>query len=390
MKLRDLFSRRREAAGPATPAAGDGMAAAGASPAPGRASAAFAASLTFEAVERRYGDILALAGVSLDVAPGEVVCLLGPSGCGKTTLLRITSGVEKPSAGRVLISGAEVAGPTRFVPPEQRHVGLMFQDFALFPHLTIRDNVAFGLKALPRAVADREALAMLARVGLDRYRDQYPHVLSGGEQQRVALARALAPRPAVVLMDEPFSGLDVQLRERLQEQTLALLRETRATAMIVTHQPEEAMRMGDRIAVMRRGRLVQVGRARDLHRDPADLDVARLFSEINEIPWQVMGGALRTPVGTFVVPELAEGEAAILCLRQRAIFFGAPGTGQPARVLDVKHLGDAAIVQVAVQGFEAPLRMRVRESELPGRGAEVRVVIDPERVLVFPAEAARA
>lgn len=351
-----------------------------------RASAAFAASLTFEGVERRYGAATALAGISLDIAPGEVVCLLGPSGCGKTTLLRIASGIEKPSAGRVLISGEEVAGPSRFVPPEKRHVGLMFQDFALFPHLTIRDNVAFGLQALPRAVAHREAIAMLARVGLERFADQYPHVLSGGEQQRVALARALAPRPAVVLMDEPFSGLDVQLRERLQEQTLALLRETRATAVIVTHQPEEAMRLGDRIAVMRRGKLVQVGRARDLHRDPEDLDVARLFSEINEVVWPVAGGALRTPVGTFIVPGLEDGTA-ILCLRQRAIFFGASGVGQPARVLDVKHLGDAAIVEVAVEGFEAPLRMRVRESELPDLGAEVRVVVDPERVLVFPTEA---
>jgi iron(III) transport system ATP-binding protein len=187
-------------------------------------------------------------------------------------------------------------------------------------------------------------------------------------------------------MDEPFSGLDVQLRERLQEQTLALLRETRATAVIVTHQPEEAMRLGDRIAVMRRGKLVQVGRARDLHRDPEDLDVARLFSEINEVVWPVAGGALRTPVGTFIVPGLEDGTA-ILCLRQRAIFFGASGVGQPARVLDVKHLGDAAIVEVAVEGFEAPLRMRVRESELPDLGAEVRVVVDPERVLVFPTEA---
>jgi iron(III) transport system ATP-binding protein len=195
----------------------EGTASQPAPPAPGRASAMFAASLTFDSVERRYGDTVALAGVSLDIAPGEVVCLLGPSGCGKTTLLRIASGIEKPSAGRVLISGREVAGPERFVPPEQRSVGLMFQDFALFPHLTILDNVAFGLKALPRADARREAMAILARVRLQRTAHQYPHVLSGGEQQRVALARALVPRPAVVLMDEPFSGLDIQLRERLQE-----------------------------------------------------------------------------------------------------------------------------------------------------------------------------
>ena len=157
------------------------------------------------------------------------------------------------------------------MPPEKRNVGLMFQDFALFPHLSIRDNVAFGLKSLPREEAVREALAALARVGLERYAGDFPHTLSGGEQQRVALARALAPRPAVMLMDEPFSGLDIQLRERLQEETLQLLRETRATCLIVTHAPAEAIRLGDRIAVMRarppgagrqgRGALSQPGRS---------------------------------------------------------------------------------------------------------------------------------
>jgi iron(III) transport system ATP-binding protein len=353
---------------------------------PGRARAAFAASLTFEAVERRYGDKLALAGVTLDIAPAEVVCLLGPSGCGKTTLLRIASGIEKPSKGRVLISGREVAGPTRFVPPEERHVGLMFQDFALFPHLTILENVAFGLKALPKDEARREAMAGLARVGLERYADQYPHILSGGEQQRVALARALVPRPSVMLMDEPFSGLDVQLRAQVQDDTLALLRETRATAMIVTHHPEEAMRLGDRIVVMREGRIVQAGTLTQLYRDPVDLFVARLFSEINEIPWTVEGGALRTPVGTFVVPVLAEGERAVLGIRQRAIRLAGPGTGQPARILRLRILGDAAILDVAVQGFAQPLKVRIREMDVPAGDGDISVIVDPERVLVFPAE----
>ena len=371
-----MFSRGRVDAIPDRPAGG----------ARGRAKAAFAASLTFEAVERRYGEAMALRGISLDIAPGEVVCLLGPSGCGKTTLLRIASGIEKPSSGRVLISGSEVAGPARFVPPEERHVGLMFQDFALFPHLTLLENVAFGLKSLAREEAIREARAGLERVGLGHAAGQYPSVLSGGEQQRVALARALVPRPSVVLMDEPFSGLDVQLRRRLQEDTLALLRETRATSMIVTHDPDEAMRLGDRIVVMRAGRIVQAGPLGKLYRDPADLFVARLFSEINEIAWVVEGGALRTPVGTFSVPDIGEGEAAVLCIRQRAIRFAPPGVGQPARIRHLRLLGDAAIVEVAVQGFEAPLKVRVREIEVPPAEGEISVQIDPERVLVFPAE----
>ena len=262
----------------------------------------------------------------------------------------------------------------------------MFQDFALFPHLTILENVAFGLKSLPRPEAHREAMTILERVGLGHMAAQYPHVLSGGEQQRVALARALVPRPAVILMDEPFSGLDIQLRERLQEETKSLLRETRATSMIVTHHPDEAMRLGDRIAVMRGGRIVQVGKARDLHRAPADLFVARLFSEVNEVRWTVTGGALRTPVGTFVVPEIAEGEDAILCIRQRAVRIVQAGEGRPARVRDIRYLGDAAVVEMEVEGFQVPVKARMRESEVPVGEGDIGIIVDPERVLVFPVE----
>ena len=207
----------------------------------GKAAVTFAARLTFEDVSRRYGRALALDHVSLDIAPGEILCLLGPSG-GKSTLLRVAAGVERPSAGRILLDGKEVVGANRFVPPEKRGIGLMFQDFALFPHLSILDNVAFGL-SLTRREAKAEARAALERVGLAHYADEYPHILSGGEQQRVALARAIAPRPSVLLMDEPFSGLDPRLREKMWEETLAILHETRATSIVVTHDAEEAMRM---------------------------------------------------------------------------------------------------------------------------------------------------
>lgn len=351
-----------------------------------RAATAFAAEVRFEAVERRYGDVPALAGITLDIAPGEVVCLLGPSGCGKSTLLRIASGIERPTAGRLLINGRVVAGPGVFIPPEQRNVGLVFQDFALFPHLSILDNVAFGLRNIPRAEAAREAMAVLERVGLAHYAAEFPYVLSGGQQQRVALARAIVPRPSVMLMDEPFSGLDVQLREAMQEETLGLLRETRATSIIVTHDPHEALRLGDRIAVMQKGRLVQVGKAEDLYRHPANLFVARLFSEINEISCRVVGGALRTPIGTFAAPELGEGDAAILCIRQRAVRMAGPGEGMPGRVLHVRFDGDLAVIDVGVQGFDKPLRTVVREWEEPARGAEVNVLVDPASVLVFPAD----
>ena len=358
----------------------------------GRAGATFAARLTFESVDKRYGEIQALRGVSLDVAPGEVVCLLGPSGCGKTTLLRVAAGIERPDGGRILINDLEVAGPSRFMQPEDRGVGLMFQDFALFPHLTILENVAFGLKALPREAARREALLMLSRVGLERYADEYPHILSGGQQQRVALARALVPRPAVMLMDEPFSGLDVQLRDAMQEETLALLRETRATSVIVTHNPEEAMRLGDRIAVMRAGRLVQTGRAEDLYHRPAELFVARLFSEINEVEARVAGGRIATPFGALAAPGLADGARATLCIRERGIGLavaggnGAAGApGLQGRIRNARFLGDAVRLEVVVEGFDQPLSVRTGTGSGVAKGTEVRLHIDPGEVLIFPA-----
>ena len=372
------------------PTKGQGSAAGISPTSRGRAAATIAARLTFQGIERQFGDNLALKGVSLDIDPGEIVCLLGPSGCGKTTLLRIASGIERPTAGRVLINEREVVGPSRFDPPEARNVGLMFQDFALFPHLSILQNVAFGLKALPAEEAAREALTVLARVGLERYANSYPHILSGGEQQRVALARAIVPRPSVMLMDEPFSGLDVQLRETMQEETLGLLRETRATCMIVTHHPEEAMRLGDRIAVMQQGRIIQLGKAEELYHHPAELFVARLFSEVNEVPCRVEGGALRTPVGTFPVQGMGEGDHAILCLRQQGIGVGPPGNGVPGRILQVKFLGDVGLIEIAAQGFEAPLKARVHERDGWSKGAEISIQVDPTRVLVFPAERSEA
>ncbi len=350
-----------------------------------RAAATFAARVTFEGISKTYEDHHALAGFDLDVAPGEVICLLGPSGCGKTTLLRIASGIERPTAGRMLINDSEMAGPNRFVPPEKRSVGLMFQDFALFPHLSILDNVAFGLKALPAEDAKREALSVLARVGMEKYAHQYPHILSGGQQQRVALARAIVPRPSVVLMDEPFSGLDVQLRDSMQEETLTLLRETRATSIIVTHHPEEALRLGDRIAIMHAGRLIQVGTGEELYHHPAELFVARLFSEINEIACPVQNGKVDTPMGSLPAPGLENGKTAIVCIREQGIGVAEPGPGMPGRVLHRKFLGDIGLLEIAVQGFEAPLRVRSVEHEKWAPGAEVAVAIDPSRVLVFPA-----
>lgn len=351
-----------------------------------RAAATIAARLTFEAVGHDYDGVPSVRAVSLDVEPGEVLCLLGQSGCGKTTLLRLAAGVERPSAGRVLVNGQEMSGPNVFLPPERRGVGLVFQDYALFPHLSILDNVMFGLTALPRPEAEREAMNALARVGLETHARDYPHELSGGEQQRVALARAIAPRPAVLLMDEPFSGLDRRLRDSVRDETLAVLRETRATSLVVTHDPEEAMRMGDRIALMRQGRLVQVGTAADMYHRPVDLVTARFFSELNVIEGVAAAGAVATPVGVFPALAFPAGAALHVAIRPQGVrlLTGAdPASGVPGRIIETRFLGEVDLYEVAVQGLDLPLKARLRGTGGLKPGTDVAVAIEPADVLVF-------
>jgi iron(III) transport system ATP-binding protein len=353
----------------------------------GSAAATIAARLTFDNVQRRFGTIEAVRGVSLDIAPGEIVCLLGPSGCGKTTLLRLAAGLERPTGGRILINDIVVASPDIHVRPERRGVGLMFQDFALFPHLTLLENAAFGLKALKKEDARKVAMSALDRVGLAKYADEYPHILSGGEQQRVALARAIAPRPGVLMMDEPFSGLDTRLRDEMREETLTILKETRATCVLVTHSCEEAMRMGNRIAMMRNGKLLQAGTAEELYHAPADINAARMFSDLNEIPVVVRGGKADTPFGKCAAKGLANGQKAIACIRQRDVTVAPAGSGLPGRVLNTRFLGETALLEIGVAGLEDPIFARVRESEAPEKAKDVKVSVDRKEILVFAEDA---
>lgn len=353
-----------------------------------RTPASIASSLAFDDVHHAYGEVESVRGVTLAIKPGEVVGLIGHSGCGKTTLLRLAAGLERPSAGRVLLDGREIAGPNNFVPPEKRGIGFMFQDYALFPHLTNMGNVMFGLRGFARADAERQARLALERVGLGGLAGEYPHALSGGEQQRVALARAIAPRPAVILMDEPFSGLDRRLRDTVRAETLAILREARATCLIVTHDPEEAMRMGDRIALMRVGTILDVGLPADLYRQPNSLFSARYFCEMNEVAGTVRGGRVETALGTFAAAGMGEGTRAVICIRPQGLRLHPAGHCIPGRIVARRFLGEVDLLEIVVSGLEGPVVARVRDAGARAPGQDIGLEIDPAEVLVFAASAA--
>ena len=353
--------------------------------------------LALQDVSKAFDGAPAVEGVTLEVAPGELLCLLGPSGCGKSTLLRIAAGVERQDAGRVLIEGREVSGPRRHAPPEARGVGLMFQDFALFPHLTVEKNIAFGLRRHPAAERARTAAAYLEKVGLAGYAQKYPHQLSGGEQQRVALARALAPRPRVMLMDEPFSGLDKRLRDGVRDETLRLLKEEGTAVLLVTHEPDEALRMADRIALMRAGRVVQVGAPYHIYNHPVDRKAAAFFSDLNVIHGTVARRQTDTPFGLFLTPGLVDEAEVEVIVRPQHLHIeedrGAapeanPRTGLPARgvVERARFIGSESLIEVRMEHDGSLLKATVPGAYLPEPGAALWLSLRRDHCFVFPCE----
>ncbi len=352
--------------------------------------------LTMEHVSHSYEDgTNVLNDISFSVARGEIFSLAGPSGCGKTTTLRLAAGLEPLSQGRIKIDGKVVADSATNVPPEKRHVGLVFQDMALFPHLSVKDNVAFGIEHLPRTERDARVTELLAQVSMAKFADAFPHRLSGGQQQRVALARALAPDPPIILLDEPFSGLDPRLRINIREDTVNILKQRGTTTLIVTHDPEEAMFLSDTMAVMRDGRIEQVGSPGELYCQPVTPYVALFFSAANLIRGVVDQGVVNTPFCPVPAPQLAEGARAVVLIRPEALLMDPEGGPPPATamgsaegtVISARMLRHSVVTRMDFGEFNGErLSLRVRRAGhfIPDEGMRFQVALDPKQTFVFP------
>jgi iron(III) transport system ATP-binding protein len=331
----------------------------------------------------------ALRHVDLSVSSGEVVAVVGESGCGKTTLLRLIAGLETPTAGEIMLGGVTASTARNIIPPEQRGVGLVFQDYALFPHLSVLQNVEFGLHRLPRGRRRTRALDVLTLVGLQDFRQRYPHELSGGQQQRVALARALAPEPLLLLLDEPFSNLDVVSRAAVREEIAQVIRKAGSTALFVVHDLEDVLGVADRIAILRQGALQQVDSPRAVYHRPADEYVARLFGSTNLLPGRPRAGGFETPIGFIVAPDAGSyADPVTLSLRPQDLQICTPDCPRavPAVVRHARFRGDWQDLVVEVNGaggavHELLVHTRADHTVAPGEALSVRAVPGTVRVL---------
>lgn len=312
-------------------------------PAPPRTSA-----LACRGLVKRYGDTLAVDGVDLEVERGSLTALLGPSGCGKTTVLRMVAGLLTPDDGEIVVDGRTLAGPGVHVRPEQRAIGLVFQDYALFPHLSVARNVAYGLAHLPRRARKARVAEVLELVGLGDVGSRLPTALSGGQQQRVALARALAPSPELILLDEPFSNLDAALRASVREEVRAILRAADATAVFVTHDQEEALSLADQVAVMQGGRVHQVADPQTLYTRPTTRFVAEFVGEADVLPARRSGPrAVTTALGVLSTTEpVGDGELAAM-VRPESVVLSTDGRRE-GTVTGIEYFGHDQLVHVAL------------------------------------------
>jgi iron(III) transport system ATP-binding protein len=339
-----------------------------------------APGLSVEGVTKSFGTVAVLHGVDLVVPAGRITAVLGRSGCGKSTLLRLVAGFDRPDAGTIALHDRTVVSGATVEPPERRGVGYLTQEGSLFPHLRVADNIVFGLPRARRRRGDRVA-ELLAMVDLDdSYARRYPHELSGGQQQRVALARALAPGPGIVLLDEPFSSLDAELRAATRETLKAALRQARTTALLVTHDQAEALSMADQVAVMRDGVIAQTGTPTELYRSPADPEIASYVGDAVLLDGRIERGVVTCALGRL--PLLAgtnghTGDGRVLVRPEQLVIASRDAAaGVPARVLTSTFYGHHASVQIELAGSADRLTARTSSHQPFADGAEIRVTVD--------------
>jgi iron(III) transport system ATP-binding protein len=332
--------------------------------------------IRLDSVTKRFGTVTAVDQASLCVARGEVVALLGPSGCGKTTLLRLVAGFERPDGGSIVVGDRKVAGGV-WVAPEARRVGMVFQDYALFPHLTVAANVGFGLSRRLRATRVPELLEIVGLVGLEK---RFPHELSGGQQQRVALARALAPSPELVLLDEPWSNVDPFLRESLRAEVTEIIRPLGVTVLLVTHDREEAFSLADRIALMRDGTIVQEGTAEQLYFAPASRWAAEFVGAANVLSGRVVAGRVETAIGAFPANGASSATAAQVLIRPELLEL-EPSPGGSGEVVGREFRGHDVFYRVLLDGVE--LVSQRPSTEVVDLGSRVSIRVHEGRVPVL-------
>jgi iron(III) transport system ATP-binding protein len=334
-----------------------------------------AAAIHCHQLVKRFGESLALDSFELEVAPGQILSLLGPSGCGKTTALRIIAGFDDPDSGTLTIDGITVVDDAVNLPPEARRVGMVFQDYALFPHMTVARNIGFGLEPAPDPARVAEVLDL---VGLATHANRMPHELSGGEQQRVALARALAPRPALILLDEPFSNLDAGLRDRMRRDVRHILKDAGTTAVFVTHDQEEALATSDVVAVMRAGRVLQVDTPQRLYRAPVDPWVANFVGDGEFLDGQADIGFVETPLGTF--PQATSHRGAVTVMVRPEWIHPTRSEGGSVVVVDREFYGHDQVVVLELPDGRR-LNSRIGASPMFAIGDHVDVGVD--EIVVF-------
>lgn len=337
--------------------------------------------IELENISKRYDDILAVNDLSLSIRQGEILVLLGHSGCGKTSTLRLIAGLERPNSGTIWLNGEPVAGNNAWVAPEKRQVGMVFQDYALLPHMTVKDNIIFALQGWQRKQQLQRVDDMLHLVGMAGTQNRYPHQLSGGQQQRVALARALAAQPAILLLDEPFSNLDAARRKSMRDEVRSIIKAVDATALFVTHDQEEAMHIGDRIAIMSAGEILQLGQPTELYHAPANQAIGEFLGEANWLTGHATANYVDTVLGRLPLARPITGDVTVM-IRPEMLDV-TPQTDSNAVVTNVRFYGHYKLLHLQI-AEKHHMVARVWSDSSLANGARVAVEVK-KPVIAFPA-----